>query len=198
MNEITKMVLVTTIICAFAATLLGGLKEGLSERIIQQEDLFVRGPTISELFEGSPNNPLEDKVVFEDTDRQISIYPWVEEGKVRRVALEQGGKGGYGGEITVMTAIDLESGRVFGVRVTQHKETPGVGTRAMEKDYLEKYVKLLIKDDIKLASEGGQVDAISGATRSSFAIADGVNQASRYVSENKDAIVKRILDKKGA
>ncbi|MBN1355391.1 FMN-binding protein [bacterium] len=198
MNEIAKMVLVTTIICAFAATLLGGLRNGLSDRIAQQEDFFVRGPIIEELFTGAPNDPLSDKIEFGYQDGSIGIYPWIEDGKIRRIALEQSGRGGYGGDITVMTALDLESNRIFGVRVTQHKETPGVGTRAMEPDYLSNYRKLLIKDDIKLKNDGGQIDAVSGATRSSSAIADGVSRAAIFVNANRESILKSIQEKQGS
>ena len=85
MNEIAKMVLVATFICSFSAAWLGALNKGLKERIEKQEDYFVRGPAIMELLEGCPNDPLEDRVGFEGEKDSISIYPWVESGKVRRV-----------------------------------------------------------------------------------------------------------------
>ena len=96
-----------------------------------------------------------------------------------------------------MTTVDLESNNIFGVRITQHKETPGVGTRAAEPSYLAKYNKLDIDKDIKLSKDGGQIDAVSGATRTSTAVADGVNKAAKFVLENKDEITKKILEAKG-
>jgi electron transport complex protein RnfG len=197
MNEITKMVLITTLICAFSAGWLGALNKGLEDRINRQEDYFIRGPAIMELLNGCPNDPFTDRVVIKRDSDDVSIYPWVEEGKVRRVALERSGSGGYGGDVTVMTAVDFESGCIYGVRVTQHKETPGVGTRAMEPAYLNKYVKLAVKEDIKLKKNDGQIDAITGATRSSMAIADGVDRAAKFVLANKDKIIKLVLEKKG-
>jgi|GEM_PF-372643 electron transport complex protein RnfG len=196
MNEITKMVLVTTVICVFAAALLAGLKQGLSARIARQEDYYVRGPVIQELLKGSPNDPLADKVIIELDGEEVGVYPWIEEGKVRRIALERHGKGGYGGDVVVMTAVDLETDRIYGVRVTQHKETPGVGSRAADPVYLKRYQKLPINQEIRLTRDGGQVDALSGATRSSTAIADGVNRAAQFVLKHEEEIVKRILEKK--
>ena len=197
MNEITKMLLVTVIICSFSATLLASLNGGLADRISKQEDFYVRGPVIKELLKGSPNDPLADRVTLTKGEDKINIYPWIEDGKVRRVALERAGEGGYGGGVTVMTTIDLESNKIFGVRVTQHKETPGVGTRAAEPSYLAKYDKLSIDQDIKLSQNGGQIDAVSGATRTSTAVADGVNKAAKFVLENKDEIIKKIQEAKG-
>lgn len=197
MNEITKMVLVTTIICSFSAGWLGALSKGLEKRISKQEDFFIRGPAIMELLEGCPNDPFTDRITIKKDKNIFRIYPWVERDKVRRVALERTGRGGYGGDIIVMTAVDLESNRVYGVRVTQHKETPGVGTRAMELSYLDNYVNLSVEENIKLKKNGGQIDAITGATRSSTAIADGVDRATNFVMANEYKIIKLVLEKKG-
>ncbi len=193
MNEITKMILVTTVLCAFSATLLGSLKEGLQDRIARQEDFYIRGPAIKSLLDKSPNDPLQDRVIITLNDENINIYPWIEEGTVRRIALERPGKGGYGGDVIVMTAIDLQTQKIFGVEVTQHKETPGVGTRAMTPGFLEKFLKLPMSQVITMKSAGGQIDAVSGATRSSTGVTDAVNQAVILVRENKETIVKEIL-----
>ena len=197
MKEIAMMVLVTTIICSFSAGWLGALDSGLKNRISRQQDYFVRGPAIMELFAGCPNNPLADRVTMTFGKDYINIYPWIEKGKVRRIILERCGHGGYGGDVVVMTAVDLESNRIYGVRVTRHKETPGVGTRAMEPSYLNKYISLLVIDDIKLKNDGGQIDAITGATRSSTAIANGVDRAAKFVLTNKEKIIKSILGNRG-
>ena len=197
MNEITKMVLVTTIICSFSAGWLGALNKGLEKRINKQEDFFLRGPAIMELLEGCPNDPFTDRITIKRDEDIFRIYPWVEGGKVRRVALERSGRGGYGGDVVVMSAVDLESNRVYGVRVTQHKETPGVGTRAMEPSYLNKYVNRTVKEDIKLKKDGGQIDAITGATRSSRAVAEGVDRAANFVMANKYKIITLVLENKG-
>ena len=193
MNEMIKMILVTTVICAFSATLLGGLKEGLEDRIARQEDFYIRGPAIKSLLNKSPNDPLQDRVTITLNAENINIYPWIEEGKVRRIAVERPGKGGYGGDVIVMTAIDLETRKIFGVEVTQHKETPGVGTRAMTPGFLEKFMKLPLTQTIALKSAGGQIDAVSGATRSSAGVTDAVNQAISLVRDNKETIVKEVL-----
>ena len=64
MNEITKMVLVTTIICSFSAGWLGALNKGLQNRIDRQKDFFIRGPAIMELLEGCPNDPFTDRITI--------------------------------------------------------------------------------------------------------------------------------------
>jgi len=65
----------------------------------------------------------------------------------------------------------------------------------MEPGYLNKYVKLDVKKDIKLKKNDGQIDAITGATRSSKAIADSVDRAAKFVLANRDKIIKLVLEK---
>ncbi len=189
MKEIIKMIVVTTVISAFSAAWLGALNKGLEKRIIRQEDIYIRGPAIKELLAGAPNDPLADRIIIKEGDKIIPVYPWIENGKIKRVAVEWAGKGGYGGDVIVMTAVDLSTLKITGVKVTQHKETPGVGTRAMTPSYLRRQYKgLSAKAEIKLKKYGGQIDAVSGATHSSEAIADAVNKATKFILAHKKEI----------
>lgn len=82
---------------------------------------------------------------------------------------------GFGGELTVMVGIDSE-GAITGVKVTQHTETPGLGTKAMTTSYLSQYQG---EKAITRTGETGktQIDAITGATLSSNAIFRATNTA---------------------
>lgn len=85
------------------------------------------------------------------------------------------GAGGYGGTVEVMVGIDAE-GAITGVTVTNHSETPGLGTKAMTPEYLAQYTGAteLASDDIR---NGGDMDAISGATLTSNAVYGAVGAA---------------------
>ncbi len=81
----------------------------------------------------------------------------------------------YGGRLTAMVGID-EQGNISGISVIDHSDTPGLGTKAMEKDYLSQYngKNRLKSKDIR---ESTQVDSISGATISSDAMYHLVQKA---------------------
>lgn len=81
----------------------------------------------------------------------------------------------YGGKLELMVGISTE-GKVLGVKVLFHSDTPGLGTQPMQSDYLAQYAGLdvLAGSHIK---EDPQVDAVTGATISSNAIYLGVKQA---------------------
>jgi electron transport complex protein RnfG len=79
----------------------------------------------------------------------------------------------FGGDLTMMVGMDAE-GAITGVKVTEHADTPGVGTKNMEADYLKNYAGLneLGNPDIKKESF-----VISGASVSGQAIHSGVAAA---------------------
>ena len=95
----------------------------------------------------------------------------------------------FGGALTMMVGVD-ENGALTGVKVTEHADTPGVGTKNMDNAYLGQYrglTALTSPDNIKketaeLAS-GGTFAFISGASVSGQAIHSGVEAAlSQYAA----------------
>lgn len=84
----------------------------------------------------------------------------------------------FGGTITVMVGFDPE-GTITGVKVTNHADTPGLGTKAHDEVYLTKqYVGRISTDN---SPEGikkdTQVSAVTGATVSSNGVYGAVNFA---------------------
>jgi len=81
----------------------------------------------------------------------------------------------FGGDLKVMVGIGTD-GKITGVTVTSHSDTPGLGTKAMTTEYLKQYVGLseLPADHI---NKDNQVDAITGATISSNGVYCAVQNA---------------------
>lgn len=85
---------------------------------------------------------------------------------------------GFGGPVTMEVGVDLD-GRVTGVAVTDHRETAGVGTEAMTRGALNRYVG---RSGTIRTSDDNALDAVSGATATSQAITAGVNRALAIVA----------------
>lgn len=81
----------------------------------------------------------------------------------------------FGGTLTAMVGVDKD-GKVTGVTVTEHADTPGLGTKAMTEEYLAQYggVDTAGQDNIK---NDAAIDQIVGATISSNAIYQAVSEA---------------------
>jgi electron transport complex protein RnfG len=104
---------------------------------------------------------------------------------------------GYSGKIRLIIAIRSDgpgNGKVSGVRVISHKETPGLG------DYIEiarnKWITIFngtsldgIKDsDWKVKKDGGAFDYMAGATITPRAVVKAVHKALQYFAANRDKL----------
>ncbi len=85
---------------------------------------------------------------------------------------------GFGGAIDMVVGVDLE-GRVTGVTVTSHGETPNVGSKVVDsQSVLDRFIGMSGADgEITVNSGSNRFDGVSGATVSSKGVAAGVNAA---------------------
>jgi electron transport complex protein RnfG len=67
-------------------------------------------------------------------------------------------------------------GKLTGISIMSHTETPGLGARIVEPEFTDQF-KGLDLDTAKLPAEGGQVDALSGATSSTVGVIAAVSTA---------------------
>ena len=88
---------------------------------------------------------------------------------------------GSQGSIEMMVGVDAE-GAVTGVSIVDHAETAGIGTKIMENEPLASGTGVLdqfigMTGEITVNSGDNAVDAVTGATTTSKAVAAGVNAA---------------------
>ena len=76
-----------------------------------------------------------------------------------------------------MTGVDAE-GKVTGVNILSHAETAGLGAKAAEQSFRDRFVGLVSGITVSKDKAGdNSVDAITGATITSRAVTDAVNAA---------------------
>lgn len=98
------------------------------------------------------------------------------------LALEVTAPNGYSGAIKLLVAFNV-NGTVAGVRVLEHKETPGLGDKIelRKDDWILSFNGLTVTgpDDKRWAvkRDGGQFDAFTGATITPRAVVQAVKQA---------------------
>ncbi len=85
----------------------------------------------------------------------------------------------FGGDLTMMVGMDAD-GAVTGVKVTDSSDTPGVGSKDTQPDYLAQYDGLTtltsenVKKETSVTSDGTAFEYITGASVSGTAIHKGV------------------------
>ena len=192
MREMLKLFLAVVIFSSFSGGLLAAVRSGTQERIEYQKLKFVKGPTILKILEGCSNDPLVDRFKIKDGNTEREFYVGKFDGKRDVVAFESFGKG-FGGEIGVMTAVNVDTDKVVGVGVSTQSETPGVGSRTKtDPAFSSQFNGLSIKDSFKVKSDGGQIDALSGATVSSRGVCAAVDDSSRIYERLKAKIKEKL------
>ena len=87
--------------------------------------------------------------------------------------------GGFDNTITMMVGIDNE-GKVLGISIVSHTETAGLGAVAAAKTSAGEAFRgqfVGASGSVAVSKDGGELDAITGATITSRAICVGVNAA---------------------
>jgi len=188
MREMIQMVVVLTVLSFVSGGLLAYVKDGTKDKIEFQQLTFVKGPAIKEILKGAANDPITDRFKLKDGDTERSFFVGVFDGKPQIVAFESSGKG-YGGDIGVMVGVNLEDGKIAGVGVTTHSETPGVGSRAKtDPTFVAQFPGQPIAEKFKVKADGGQVDALSGATFTSRGVAAALTEAGEIYEKLKPQI----------
>jgi electron transport complex protein RnfG len=100
---------------------------------------------------------------------------------------------GYVGPVRLLVGIGAD-GRVLGARVSGHVETPGIGAAIADRDspWLAHFAGRSLADPPPprwaVRQDGGDFDAIAGATVSSRAVVGGVRRAVQYFAAHQDEI----------
>ena len=192
MREMLGLFLAVFLFSGISGGLLAFVKKGTEAQIEYQQLKFVKGPAIQKILEGCTNDPLNERFKISDGGLERSFFIGEFDGKKTTVAFETSGKG-YGGDIGVIVAVNVETDEIVGVGVTTHSETPGLGSRAKDDPgFSAQFRGLSIKDPIQVSSDGGQIDALSGATISSRGVCGAVSESSQVYLRLKDEIVTKL------
>ncbi|XBC39842.1 MAG: electron transport complex subunit RsxG [Buchnera aphidicola (Chaetogeoica yunlongensis)] len=104
---------------------------------------------------------------------------------------------GYSGSIKMMISLDIIRGKILGVRVLNHNETPGLGDKIdiNISDWITKFsgVSISYKNDLYLSLKkfGGNIDQFTGATITPLSI---VNSIKRIVKLMRTFPLSEILN----
>ncbi|MEM9325881.1 MAG: RnfABCDGE type electron transport complex subunit G [Bacteroidota bacterium] len=123
------------------------------------------------------NDPVAEQFDLNLAGEALPVYPAQVTSEEKVFAIKTVSSKGYSGDIVIMTGVDAH-GAVNDVRVLSHAETPGLGSKIRDEKYIQQYLGKTMSDfDFRVKKDGGEVDAISGATISSRAFSEAVEKA---------------------
>lgn len=147
------------------------------------------------------NNPVADAITLDvghakkdahHTD--FTVYRAMKDGKVTGMAYEIRGVG-YSGTMKLMLGVDTE-GKVLGVRVLAHKETPGLGDwiEVKKGDWILRFTGLSLGnppvEKWKVKKDGGQFDQFAGATITPRGVVKAIREGLEFFAANKDKMME--------
>ncbi|SES75190.1 electron transport complex protein RnfG [Natronincola peptidivorans] len=188
MREIIKLGLILLIITSVAGLILG-ITNDITQEIIQERALEeTREALVTLLPEAEEFDIIEEAELL---DRRFiqEIYSGSKNGEIVGYTIKVNPQG-YDGRIEMLVGISSE-GTITGVKIGDHTETPGLGSKIADASYIDQFVDRGTEEEFisTLGGETGEqyIEAISGATVSSDAVVDGVNSArSLFVEELQD------------
>lgn len=192
MGEMIKMVVVLTILSTISGGGLSWLKDFTEPKIENQVMNLVKGPAIRSMLSEADNDPVEDRFKIKDGDEERNVFVGVFDGTANTVVMESAANG-FADKVGMVVAINMADETLRGIAVTTHKETPGLG--AMAKDdpaFSAQFKGKSINTELKVTNDGGNVNALSGATITSRAVCSGINKAIASYKQLKPQLEEKI------
>jgi electron transport complex protein RnfG len=209
MKTYIRMIVVLTVISLLSGLVLGGLYAVTYEKAENNILKYKKIPAVADIYEVLAGElpPAEREAVEEGllaekryvdlgANERSLFFIIRKDGEPYAVALEDYGQG-FGGDLGVMVGFMLESEALVGIGVTTMAETPGVGTRVREPGFAEQFHGVPMEAEFKVKKDGGVIDAVSGATISSRAVAEAIGKARDFYIAHREQILDAVAQPVG-
>lgn len=199
---VVRDIVITTLLLGMFAAIGTGVVawvHSATEARIEENRIAMTRMRVSEVLEGLDydNDPVTDfHRVSDDRLGGANLPVWLARRgtDVVGIALSAIAPDGYSGEIHLLVGIDT-TGTLRGVRVTGHRETPGLGDDidVDRSDWIHGFQgRSLVDPPIELwrvRRDGGVFDQFTGATVTPRAVVGAVRNALLYFEENSETLL---------
>ena len=112
----------------------------------------------------------------------VSAYKMTKDGQDAGYCVEVAPTG-FGGGVDTMVGISAD-GTITGISViSASSETPGLGARCTEAEFMDQFADQPADGSVAVEKDGGSIVALTGATITSRAVAEGVNAAVQFAAQ---------------
>ena len=185
-----------SLVTAVFVFVLAFLEAGTAEQIdflekteLQEKMLYVFDIPVESEDPEEIDKQFNEHIDTQEIDGE-KVYFLEENGEVEAYAFPVGGSGLWG-SIEAYVGISKDYSTLIGLEFISHDETPGLGGRISEKWFKEQFrgIELEGSDDeyiIYTPADGGNVDAITGATLTSQSVKEFLNEdIEKIIQEGK-------------
>lgn len=180
--KISPMIIVPIFIISLLSGIALAFTNGATAERIREAMTKELNIALAEVIPGFDNKPGEEKDPASPVrkgDSKLAFYPAKKGTDLLGFAVESTVYSGYSGELGVIFGVDKD-GKIIKAKVIVCTETPGLGDKAKKPEFLNQFEgKSLADFNFKVKKDGGQVEALTGATITSravgLAIENGLN-----------------------
>ena len=189
MSKNLKLIVFILILGTVTSVLLLGSYELTKDRIAENADVKLKSAILDgfgiEYTTGNVNDVFDQEVLVltytSDTEDDITFYVDTKDGAI---SFEYSG-GGVWDTISGVLTLKSDLVTIRRVAVLAQAETPGLGAVVATPQYLETFEGILMTPQLEINKDDSpnadnEVDTITGATRTSKAFQDMLNQAYTY------------------
>lgn len=195
------------------AVITGGtiaLTQGLTADRIAEQAARAEASALFEIIpEQAHDNDLLNSTVTlpaglrPDVDEPVTAWVARRNGEATGLIVPAVAPDGYSGDIHLLVGLDLR-GKVLGVRVTSHKETPGLGDRieTRKSDWVHQFrgqsLQTTPPRQWNVKKNGGVFDQFTGATITPRAVTKAVQHVLTWHRKNRKSILSAVQSPGGS
>lgn len=175
LKEVLKPALILCVICLLATAALAGTNMLTADTIAQQK-VITEQESRKQVLPDADSFEEADGYAIGKTGSDIAGYVFVTSSK------------GYGGDVQVMTGISTD-GQITGVVILEQDETPGLGANAEKESFRDQFKQAVPENGFtvtKSTAGEGEISAMTGATITTTAVTNAVNDAIAQYNEIKE------------
>lgn len=177
-SDVATPTIVLSVIC-IVVTLALSSANALTHKKIENLAIENQNKAMKKLIEA---DEYPEKEFYDEQKYNIAVKDGETIGYIFTTAAK-----GYGGNVQVMTAVNLD-GTIAAVEILDASgETPGLGQNVTKQNFYSQFAGL--KENISVIkggsanAENNEINAVTGATISSKAVTEAVNQALTYAKD---------------
>jgi electron transport complex protein RnfG len=194
MAQLSRLILVLTLVAALAGLILSLVESATREPIAKQrrEEVLRALKAVLPPVDNAPDTDTVQLVIGHDRkgrEQQVVFYRGRQNGELRGIAFQVTAPDGYSGNIEIMVGVDPQ-GTVTGVAILKHAETPGLGDKIARPGFTGLFIGMgLDNADWRVRKDGGSFDQLTGATISPRAVVGAIRRGLEFFRDHRAEIL---------
>ena len=170
-QAISPTIVIPPVVIAAVMGLALALVYGVTKEPIAESKRLDKQQKLEEVMPAFDNDPLATEQELSET---VMGYAGKSGDELSGIGMTSSVNTGYSGYFSIVFGLSKDN-TIERVRILESFETPGLGSKAGESPFIDQFEGRPADTKFMVAKDGGDIDAITGATITSRAVCDALN-----------------------